>query len=108
MGPRARYCATKAPTIGVALVDLPGMPDKPVVIDGLSWAPVPRAVADAARGQLGGATRLRPSDWFARPQAEFLPSPAAELPDSGARPGTSWTLDVASDVASLAARGEKR
>ncbi len=28
------------------------MPDKPVIIDGIRWAPVPRAVADAARGQI--------------------------------------------------------
>lgn len=28
------------------------MPDKPVIIGGIRWAPVPRAVADAARGQI--------------------------------------------------------
>jgi hypothetical protein len=28
------------------------MPDKPVIIDGIRWAPVPRAAADAARGQI--------------------------------------------------------
>jgi hypothetical protein len=28
------------------------MPDKPVIIGGIRWAPVPRAAADAARGQL--------------------------------------------------------
>jgi hypothetical protein len=28
------------------------MPDRPVIIDGIRWAPVPRAVGDAARGQI--------------------------------------------------------
>jgi hypothetical protein len=81
------------------------MPDKPVVIGGIRWAPVPRAIADAARGQLDPRD-VRDFVAHAVQQNKCsVPQLAAELragPRQGALALREALTEVADGVASVA------